>query len=238
VLPIGRDIVYRGQITVRVKDVGRAATRAESLVLGVNGVVFSEQTSVDPDRRGVGEATLALRVPPTQFAATLDSLGRLGKELNRTRSAQDVTTELADTDSRVATQERSVARVRSLLAEADTIGEVVQVESELARREADLESLQAQLARLEDVTDLATIDVTLLARHTDPPPAADDEDLGFASGLRGGWDAFVSVVLVALTVLGALLPFAVAAAILGAPAYVLLRSRRRAAAAPTADQAA
>jgi hypothetical protein len=34
-------------------------------------------------------------------------------------------------------------------------------------------------------------------------------------------------VLVALTVLGALLPFAVAAAVVGLPAYVLLRARRR-----------
>jgi len=227
VLPGDRDIVYRGQITVRVKDVGRAAARAESVALGVDGVVFSEQTSVDPDRRGIGEATLALRVPPTQFAATLDSLGRLGRELSRTRSAQDVTTELADTDSRVRSQERSVARVRSLLAEADTIGEVVQVESELARREADLESLQAQLARLKDVTDLATIDVTFIARNTQPRPMAEGENLGFGSGLSGGWDAFVSIVLVALTVLGALVPFAVAAAILGIPAYVVLRSRRR-----------
>lgn len=227
VLPTGRDIVYRGQITVRVRDVGRASSRAEALALEVDGVVFSEQTSAGPGRRGGGEATLTLRVPPAQFASTLDSLGRLGRELSRSRSAQDVTTELTDVDSRVRSQERSVARIRSLLAEADTIGEVVQIESELARREADLESLQAQLARLRDVTDLATIDVTFLARGTDPRPVPDEDDLGFAAGLRGGWDALVSIALVTLTVLGALLPFLVTAALLGLPAYALLRARRR-----------
>lgn len=236
VLPLGRDIVYRGRITVRVRDVARAATRAEDLTLAADGVVFSEQTSVDPRRRALGEATLSLRVPPTQFASTLDALGRLGKELGRTRSAQDVTAELADTDSRVRTQERSVARVRALLSEADTIGEVVRVESELARREADLESLQAQLARLRDVTDLASIDVTLVTRGAPAPPEPEDE-LGFVSGLHGGWDAFVSIVLVALTVLGALLPFAIAALIVGFPAYLLLRARRRPAATPPAAEA-
>lgn len=237
VLPGGRDIVYRGQITVRVRDVARAAARAEALALEVDGVVFSEQTSVDPQGRAHGEASLSLRVPPTQFATTLDSLGRLGKELSRTRSAQDVTTELADTGSRVRSQERSVARVRSLLGEADTIGEVVQVESELARREADLESLQAQLARLQDVTDLATVDVTLVARGT-PAPAPAEDELGFGSGLHDGWTALLGIVLVGLTVLGAVVPFAVVVAILGLPAYVLLRSRRRTPAMPTADPAA
>jgi hypothetical protein len=227
VLPGERDIVYRGRITVRVRDVARAADRAEDLALGVDGVVFSEETSVDPDRRGLGEANLTLRVPPESFTSTLDSLGALGKELSRTRSAQDVTTQLADVDSRVRTQERSVARVRALLAEADTIGEVVQVESELARREADLESLQAQLARLKDVTDLATVEVTFLAPDRSAPEPSEDDDLGFLSGLRGGWDALGEVALVVLTVLGALLPFAVAAAVLGLPAYALVRSRRR-----------
>ncbi|MGH8893272.1 MAG: DUF4349 domain-containing protein, partial [Actinomycetes bacterium] len=199
VLPTDRDIVYRGRITIRVRDVGRAAGRAEDLALQADGVVFSQETSVDPDRAGGGEAQLTLRVPPSQFAGTLDALGALGKELSRARSAQDVTTELADTGSRVRSQERSVERVRTLLGEADTIGEVVQVEAELARREADLESLQAQLARLKDVTDLATIEVTFFARGEAVEPEPAEDELGFLSGLRGGWAALGEVALVVLT---------------------------------------
>ncbi len=226
VLPAGRDIIYRGAIEVKVKDLARAVARAESLALDVDGVVFSEQTSADPSHPKAGDATLTLRVPPTQFAATLDALGRLGKELSRNRSAEDVTTQVADVDSRVRTQERSVERVRALLAKANTIGEVVSIESELSRREADLESLQAQLARLKDVTDLATIDVSIYS----PRPGGQavhetDQNLGFLSGLRGGWDAFVAIVLVGLTVLGAVIPFVVTAALVGLPAYLLLRSR-------------
>jgi hypothetical protein len=242
VLPGDRDIVHRGRITVRVRDVARASGRAEDLVLQAGGVVFSQETTRDPRPRSgrvTGEAQLTLRVPPAEFAATLDGLGRLGRELSRSRSAQDVTTELADTGSRVRSQQRSVDRMRTLLGEADTIGEVVQVEAELARREADLESLQAQLARLEDVTALATIEVSLLAPGQAAQPEEDD-DLGFLTGLRNGWEAFVGVALVGLTVLGALLPFAAVVALLGVPAYLVLRGRRRAAVAsppPAATEA-
>jgi Flp pilus assembly protein TadB len=121
-----------------------------------------------------------------------------------------------------------------LLSRAKTIGEVVQVESELSRREADLESLEAQLKKLDDLTSLATIDVHLTA----PQPAAvvkppkDDSELGFLSGLRGGWDAFVAIVLVALTVLGALVPFVLAAGLVGVPLLLVWRSRRRTPTAP------
>ncbi len=227
VLPTDRDIVYRGSISVRVADVGRAADRVEGLVLDADGVVFTEQTTTDPRHPEYGEATMTVRVPPTLFGATLDAIGRLGKEQDRARSAEDVTGQVTDTDSRVRTQRRSVDRVRVLLARAETIGEVVQIESELSRREADLESLEAQLERLQDMTSLATIEVRLYSPDRTPAPAPDDSDLGFLAGLGGGWDAFVGIVLVGLTVLGALVPFAVTAALVGLPGWLVWRARRR-----------
>lgn len=239
VLPADRDIVYRGSVTVRVADVARALARAEALTQDADGIVFDEQTSTEPGRRGFSQATLTLRVPPSQFASTLDALGRFGRQLSRTKSAQDVTTEVTDTTSRVRSQERSVARIRSLLAEATTIGEVVQIEAELARREADLESLQAQLARLKDVTDMASIEATFLSRTAPTPVVEEEDELGFVSGFRGGWEALVGIVLVALTVLGALSPFAVLVAVLGLPAYALLRRRlRHPVPTPSADASA
>jgi len=239
VLPSDRDVVYTGSISVRVTDIRRATDRVESLALGVNGIVFAEQSSTDPRHPRYGDATLTIRVPPTAFGPTLDAVGRLGRELDRQRSAEDVTTQVTDTTSRLRTQQRSVDRVRVLLSRAKTIGEVVQVESELSRREADLESLEAQLTKLDDLTSLATIDVHLTA----PQPAAvakppkDDSDLGFLSGLHSGWDAFVSIVVVALTVLGALVPFVLAVALIGVPLLLVWRSRRRTPAAPSSTPA-
>ena len=228
VLPSDRDIVYRGSITVQVQDVSKAADRAEALATGADGVVFSEQSTTDPQHPRFGQATLTLRVPPSAFGPTLDGLSRLGKELDRQRSAEDVTTQMTDVDSRVRSQQRSVDRVRVLLGQAKTIGEVVQVESELSRREADLESLEAQLAKLKDVTDLATVEVTLVSPDRTPTPVKDDSpDLGFLTGLRGGLGALGGIALVAVTVLGALAPFALVVALLGVPAYLVLRTRRR-----------
>jgi hypothetical protein len=232
VLPAGRDIVYRGQITVRVTNVTTAANKVESLTGAADGVVFSEESSNVPDTPAESSATLTLRVPPTEFRSTLKKLAGLGERLSQTQTAEDVTTQVVDTKSRLATQQRSVARVRALLSEAKTIGEVVQVESELAKREADLESLEAQVARLEDVTEQATIEVSLVGPDAEAP--VDDEDLGFLAGLRGGWDAFVQIILVGLTVLGALLPFLLTAALVAVPAWLILRPRRAATVPPPA----
>jgi hypothetical protein len=232
-----RKVVYRGQVEVRVRDVARAADRVEAIVLGVDGLVSAEESSGTSrsgsgrDLAGPTEARLTVRVPPSSFRRVLDRVGGLGRELSRTQTAKDMTTQVVDVASRVESQERSVARVRTLLAEATDIGEVVAIESELARREADLDSLKAQLAALEDTTDLATIEVGLLERAA-PRPVPPDDDLGFLAGLRGGWDALAGVVLVAVTVAGAVLPFLLALTVPALGAALLLRRRRPAAAQP------
>jgi hypothetical protein len=232
-LPAGRDIVYRGEISVRVKNVTTAANKVESLTRAVDGVVFAEETANVPGFPSESSASLTLRVPPTEFRSVLSKLAGLGERLSQSQTSEDVTTQVVDTKSRVATQQRSVARVRTLLGEAKTIGEVVQIESELARREADLESLEAQLARLKDVTDLATIEVSLVGPDAQAP-VDEEEDLGFLAGLRGGWNAFVQIVLVGLTVLGAVLPFLLTAGLIGVPAWLIFRPRRAAAVPPPA----
>jgi hypothetical protein len=225
VLPGGPAIVYRGRIAVRVKNVTNAAQRAEEIAADAGGHVVAEESSTDPRDPRWGQVNQTLRVLPEEFGDTLRALSALGTEIRRTRSSDDVTTQMADVDGRLRTQERSVARVRELLDEAASISDVVALESELTRREADLESLQAQLATLEDVTDMATIEVTLEARPG-PVVVEDDSNLGFLSGLEGGWNALVGVLLVAITVIGAVLPFAAVVALVLVPAYLVLRRRQ------------
>jgi hypothetical protein len=93
------------------------------------------------------------------------------------------------------------------MTKATTIGQVVQIESELSSRQADLESLEAQQRALADQTAQATVTVTLVSDTA--PAGSSSDDTGFVAGLRKGWTAFTAALVGGLTVLGALLPFAV-----------------------------
>jgi hypothetical protein len=226
VVPITRDVVYRGEITVRVKDVGAAVSRAEAFASGVDGVVFAEQTTTDPGRKGATRATMTLKVPPTQFRPVLGQLADLGKQLSRAQTAEDVTGQMVDIESRLRSQRRSVARLQTLMSQATTVGAIVQVEGELSQREADLEALEAQQKKLGELVDLATINVSFVSPEVKSPVPPTEDDLGFLSGLRDGWDALAAVAVVALTVAGALLPFLITLALVGVPVWLVLRSRR------------
>jgi hypothetical protein len=105
----------------------------------------------------------------------------------------------------------------------------VALEGELSKREADLEALQARQRTLADQTAQATVTVTLVGSDA---PVVVPASTGFVAGLRSGWDAFAGALVVALTVVGAVLPFAVVLV----PAALLVRwwVRRRTTQTPAA----
>ncbi|MEO7746358.1 MAG: DUF4349 domain-containing protein [Actinomycetota bacterium] len=232
----GRRQVRTADLGLQVDDLRVAAARVRALATAAKGYVQDEKTSTDPapvplpgdggvtTPRPTGQSVLTLRVPEQGLDRLMDQVAGLGRQVSRGQSSDDVTDQYVDVASRLRTQRESVARVRVLLDKATTIGQVVQVESQLTRRQADLESLEARLAALADQSTLATLTVSLspkgVAAATAVQPGA------FVEGLRGGWQAMLASVAVALRVLGALLPFGVLAALVGVPVTVFMRRRR------------
>jgi Domain of unknown function (DUF4349) len=217
-----RKLVLNSSLEVTVTNVFQTAARVRALATGVDGYVGDERTS------GSGRtaaSTLQLRVPQDRLGPLTDQVAGLGTVLARTQTSQDVTQQSIDVGSRLATQKASVARIRALLAKATRISDIVSIEGELSQRESALESLEAQLKGLNDAVDLATLTVTLETRGA-PAAKPHHASTGFVAGLDRGWDAFSTSLVALLTVLGALLPFAVLLALLGLPALVLWRRRR------------
>ncbi len=225
-----RSVVYTGELTVRAGDLAAAADKAASIASGAGGYVFSSDTGVSSSGDNATSATVVVKVPPRAFATVLRSLAGLGTPLRSNQHAEDVTDQVVDVAARLRTQQASVARVRTLLAQARTVGEVVAVESELTKREADLESLQGRQRALDAQVALSTITLRLVS----PAVAATrgSETRGFLAGLGAGWQNFLDALQAGLTVLGAMLPFAVVLGVLmGVPVRRAFMARRRTAAA-------
>jgi len=230
VTPVDRAVISTGQVTVQTEDMARARAEIIRLVTAWGGVVADEQSSSDHRGRLV-DSTLTLRVPSPRFNEAMTSFDALGKVVERSRSSEDVTTKVVDNDARVRAAERSIRRIEALLSQAEDLGDVIAIENDLARRQADLDSLKSQQAWLEDQTTLSTVNVYLNRPSIRPET---HETKGFLAGLSNGWDAFTGATVVALTALGAVLPFGVLAALVGVPLWLVVR-RRRVAAPPPAE---
>ncbi|WP_078890407.1 DUF4349 domain-containing protein [Streptomyces maremycinicus] len=223
-------IIRTASLTVQVKDVPKALDEARATTENAGGYVGDETTVRDGD--GAERTRVVLRVPVAQYDDVLADLQGAGKLLERTAKAQDVTDQVVDVESRIASQRASVVRVRELMDRATKLSDVVTLEGELSRREADLEALLAQQSSLKDRTSLATVTLTLSEKPV--VPAVEDDDPGFVDALAGGWDAFVTTLRWIAVVFGAALPFLAAAALLVLVWLRVVRPRRRAAEASRA----
>jgi hypothetical protein len=207
-----RDVVRTGTMQLTVDDVDAAATEVRRLAAGAGGFVADEQVRARDD-----EVDMTVRVPADRFDGVRTAIGELGDVAEQDVEARDVTAEVVDVESRIASLRTSVARVRGLLSQSGDVAQLALVEGELARREAELEALLGQQRVLRDQVDLTTLTVHL---SEDEAPTPSDDAPGFADGLRRGWVAAVDGGRIALAVVGFVLPFAV-------PAVVLVLGVRR-----------
>lgn len=253
---VGRKLAKQASMRIEVSRLSESAATVRSITVSLRGIVLSEQlgdgsgppvpviqggsasgapVAPSPDTGNIAGAyaALTLSVPSARLDDAVAQLGRLGKVVSQSSSTQDVTATFIDTQSRLATMRASVERVRALMQRAKDIGQVVTLEEQLSRRQGDLESLQAQLADVQDSVAQSIVSLTLTTPDHAVQPAA---VTGFGSGLAAGWHAFTTSVTAVLTVLGAVLPFALVLALLTAP--LLWWRRQRAAGGPAPSQPA
>ncbi|MER6096610.1 DUF4349 domain-containing protein [Streptomyces sp. NPDC001728] len=211
-------VIRTASLSVEVGDVTKALATARTVTAGAGGHVENETTERGDE--GYVTSRVVLRVPQERYDSVLIELAGSGKLLARKADAKDVTGQVVDVTSRIATQRASVARVRELMDRAERLSDVVTLEGELSRRQADLEALLAQQASLKDQTSLATITLDLTEKRKEPKAATPKDDRpGFLDALGGGWDSLVGAVTWVVIVLAALAPWLAVALI----AFVLWR---------------
>jgi hypothetical protein len=248
---LDRQVIVRADMTVRVDDLAKAGDGV-SMAAAKHGATIASQTTssggapmpemTTTDDRGAiacpstgcptSYATTTLRVDNDEVDALIRDLSALGAVEASYRTTEDVSAQVADVDARLRTAEASLARVRALMTKAVTIADVVTLEAELSRRQADLESLQAQQRVLADQTAQATVTVRLIDVQA---PVQTEESTGFLAGLSAGWDAFTGAMVLALTVLGALVPFLLFFVPVGLLVWWLVRRSRRTAPIPPVE---
>ena len=231
--PIGAQLIYTAQLTVRASNVETAISRATSIVTAAGGYVSGENASAGNGKPSQATATVTFKVPAAAYATTLAALsgGGLGRQLSLAQQAQDVTQQVADTSSRVASDQAAIAQLRALLKHAGDVSSLLSVQNQINSEETDLESMLAQQNALNHETAFATVTVTLVGPEAAAKPAPKSAPPpGFARAIAGGWHALHVTFSWLLTILGAIAPFAAVLAVIGALAWWGRRrftSRRR-----------
>ena len=220
-----RSVITTGWVSITVDDPVDGAQQAVDLAEARGGRVDSRSETPGTDAQPPS-ASLTLRIPSDDLDPFLAELRELGTVNSVSMNASDVTQQRNDLEGRIDALTASTDRLQQLLSEATTIADLIAIESELTTRQAELDSLTQQRDALVDQVDYSTITVDLVTEAVAPDPQPDD----FWSGLAAGWNALIGFATWLGIAVGVLLPWALAALVVGAIVLVIVlvasRSRR------------
>ncbi len=111
--------------------------------------------------------SVTCRVPSREFDAVLEGVRKLGKVLDESLRALDVTKEYRDLEIQLDNAKKSRERLLALLEKATEVEDLLKIETELRRLTGEIERLQGQLKYLADQIALSTIEVVF--RSNAPP---------------------------------------------------------------------
>jgi hypothetical protein len=170
-------------LTVGRDKLSRTITQLTALAGAYGGFVANSQTQ---SGGGFPSGSVTLQVPVQSFATVLARAEALGKTSGLTTKATDVTGQYVDLQSRITALAASRQQYLTILAKADTVGDVLAVQDQLNAIQSQIEQLQGQLQLLTSQTSYSTLTVTVGERSPAPVPSPLPE-----SGLVRAWHASV-----------------------------------------------
>jgi hypothetical protein len=144
-----------------VKNPGESAEKIRQLADRMGGFLQSSQVSGDLN---VMSASVTIRVPATRLEEARSEIRKLGLRVEADRlEAQDVTKDYVDREARLHTLRAQEAQYLTILKQAKTVKDTLQVSDKLNEVRGEIEQQQAEFEALSKHVEMAALSVSLRA---------------------------------------------------------------------------
>jgi Domain of unknown function (DUF4349) len=154
-------LIKKATLSLVVKSIDESTKSVTDIVKKRQGDILGFQTEKPPDSSVRQTATMDIRVPQEQLETTLNALAKLGNVQNRAMTAEDVTTQLVDSEARLRNLRKSEEMVLKIMDRSGSIGDVLKASKELSNIRESIERIDAQLKSLRNQVAYSTINLTL-----------------------------------------------------------------------------
>jgi Domain of unknown function (DUF4349) len=173
-LPGDQQIVKTGSLELEVSELDPALLRARTAIVGLGGYIAASQQS---SGTGKDVASVTYRIPADRWDDALDALKKLSTKLLGERTeATEVSSELVDLGARIKNLEAEEIQIQGIMARAEKIEDILQVQAQLSGVRGQIEQLKAQQAHLQDQAALGTLAVTYLVPVAPIPPVVEAQE--------------------------------------------------------------
>ena len=185
----GVKMIYSAHIEMQTLSYEQAVEDIAALVER-SGAYF-EQKNFSNYSSGYRHASYTVRVPAEQFADFCAQVGTLCHVTWQDDSAENISEQYYDTQSRLETAQIKLARLQELLKKAENMEDIITIESAISDTELEIERLTGTLRQYDALVDYATVHLSLqevyqLSNVEEPATSfASRMGAAFASGWRG-----------------------------------------------------
>ncbi len=169
-----RKLIVESWISLEVTNIDASVRQVESLAGQSGGWVESSEVFGEA---GYRSATVRIRVPADRLSNGLDSLRAMGRVTDEGVSSTDVTERLIDNQARLTAWYAQEERLVTLLENAPTVEDIIQIEQRIAEVRSDIEHVEASQRDLQGrvATSLITVNLRLPAQYAADPPVGNLE---------------------------------------------------------------
>ena len=169
-----RKLIVESWISLEVTNIDASVRQVESLAGQSGGWVESSEVFGEA---GYRSATVRIRVPADRLDLDLESLRALGRVTDEGVSSTDVTERLIDNEARLTAWYAQEERLVTLLENAPTVEDIIQIEQRIAEVRSDIEHVEATQRDLTGrvATSLITVNLRLPGRYAADPPVGNLE---------------------------------------------------------------
>lgn len=188
-------------------------------------------------------ARMTIRVPAARLDEFVSSVSGISNVVQKSENTQDVTLSYVDLESHASALRTEQERLIELLAKAENLTEILEIEDRLTDVRYELEYMESQLRTYDNLVDYATVTLTIsevkVLTDTEPVEKGFWEKIGdgFKESLNDVWEglkSFFSFIVIAVPYL------VVVAVIVGIILLIIIlcvkKSRKKAAKRNTAPQ--
>ena len=183
----GVKMVYTANIELQTLEFDQAAQDIAALVESMGG--YFEQKNFSNYSSGYRHASYTVRVPAEKFTDFCAQVGTLCHVTWQTDTAENISEQYYDTQSRLETAQIKLERLQELLKKAESMEDIITIESAISETEYEIESLSGTMRHYDALVDYAAVTLELSEVYrlsgTEDAPKSFGEKLGnaFTDGL-------------------------------------------------------
>lgn len=151
-------IVYTADLWLETKSFDSACQALEQIVEDLGGYFESQSRDLGGSYRSL---SATVRVPSDAFQAFLDQAGAAAHVTRQEKNADNISEAYYDTESRLITQRTKLERLQTLLAQAESMEDIITLESAISDTELRIEQLTGSLRKYDSLVDYATVTLYL-----------------------------------------------------------------------------